>query len=109
MTEVELTVVDSGQHHDSSRVELTESQMNKIGGGDTHLLSGDRVTVVGPEGEFSAHAWPSNKSNGHLPLSKSQMSDIGAVEGTNVKVKKSVSGVGHSSYSEYKNARTRNF
>lgn len=99
MTEVKLTVVDSGRHHDSSRVELTESQMEKLGKEGQHLLSGDRVTVVGPEGAFSAHAWPSNKSNGNLPLSKSQMNNIGAVEGTRVTVKKGkvVSGISRNS------------
>ncbi len=86
--EVELRVVDAGRHHDSSRVPLTESQMEQLGTSTQKVLSGDRVTVIGPEGAFVGHAWPENSSNGDIPLSPSQRSELGVtVEGT-VTVKK---------------------
>jgi len=89
MSQVKLNVIDAEHNHDSTRVPLTESQMNNLV--DEHgssLLSGDKVTVIGPEGSFTGYAWPDSRSNGDIPLSPSQQSALGAVPGSNVTVKK---------------------
>ncbi len=89
MSKVTLTVIDSEHNHDSTRVPLTESQMNKlVDENGSKLLSGDKVTVIGPGGSFTGHAWPDRRSNGDIPLSPSQQSALGAVPGTEVSVKK---------------------
>lgn len=87
MSKVKLTVINSERNKNSTYVHLTESQMNKLGRGNRNLLSGDRVTVVGPNGSFTGLAWPDSRSNGDIPLSPAQQSEIGAVPDSTVTVK----------------------
>jgi len=87
MAKVELNVIKSENNYDSTKVPLTESQMNTLGNHQS-VLSGDKVTVIGPEGSFIGYAHPDSRSNGDIPLSPVQMSEIGAVVDSNVTVKK---------------------
>jgi len=87
MAKVELNVIKSENNYDSTKVPLTESQMNTLGNHHS-VLSGDKVTVIGPEGSFIGYAHPDSRSNGDIPLSPVQMSEIGAVVDSNVTVKK---------------------
>ncbi len=87
MSKVELNVIPSERNHDSTRVLLTESQMETLGEGNRNLLSGDKVTVIGPQGSFKGLAWPDSRSNGDIPLSPEQQSEIGATVGSTVEVK----------------------
>ncbi len=83
---VDLRVVDSDQNHDSSRVPLTTNQMESLEKNNESILSGDKVKVVGPEGEFKGIAWPDDSYNGDIPLSPKQKSDIGVMNGSKVRV-----------------------
>ena len=87
MSKVKLNVIPSERNHDSTRVLLTESQMETLGEGNRNLLSGDKVTVIGPQGSFKGLAWPDSRSNGDIPLSPEQQSEIGATVGATVEVK----------------------
>lgn len=84
---VELKVVDAGRHQDSSRVPLTEGQMESLGASSNQILSGDQVTVIGPEGELTGFAWPDPSTNGEIPLSPSQRSELSISVGSMVTVK----------------------
>lgn len=89
MTEnVELEVVDAGRYNDLSQIPLTEEQMNSLSNSNETFLSGDRVTIIGPEGTLEGLATPLRPTDegGKLPLSPSQREEIGVTVGSNVEV-----------------------
>lgn len=75
---VELVVEEAGKHSDMSQVPLTDDQMYALGTDDETLLSGDRVTVRGPEGSLEGYANPATGTDkGSIELSPSQRNQLG--------------------------------
>lgn len=87
MSKVELKVIQSDNNYDSTKIPLTESQMNQLGD-NQNVLSGDKVTVIGPEGSYTGYARPDSRSNGNIPLTPKQMYKLGAVVDSMVTVRK---------------------
>lgn len=85
---VELEVEDAGRFNDLSQVPLTEEQMNKLGTQTEPFLSGERVTIKGPDGSIEGLATPATSENERLPLSPSQRNNIGVTVGGTVEVER---------------------
>lgn len=85
---VELEVEDAGRFNDLSQVPLTEEQMNKLGTQSEPFLSGERVTIKGPDGSIEGLATPATSENERLPLSPSQRNNIGVTVGGDVEVER---------------------
>lgn len=85
---VELEVEDAGRFNDLSQVPLTEGQMNALGTENEPFLSGERVTIVGPEGSLEGLATPATTGEENLPLSPAQRDEIGITVGGSVEIER---------------------
>lgn len=82
---VKLEVVDADRYNDVNQVPLTEEQMQVLGGNE-NILSGDSVTILGPEGRISALVTPSPSSDNTIAMPPSQRDSIGVSVGSIVEV-----------------------
>jgi transitional endoplasmic reticulum ATPase len=86
---VELTVKDAGRYNDLTQVPLTDEDMNALGSENQTFLSGESVTIVGPNGSIEALATPAGVSDSsEIPLSPSQRDKLGVEIGSVVEVKR---------------------
>jgi transitional endoplasmic reticulum ATPase len=104
---VELEVEDAGRFNDLSQVPLTEGQMNDLGTENEPFLSGERVTIVGPEGSLEGLATPATTGEENLPLSPAQRDEIGVSVGGRVEIERGTKPTTSSSPSSISRPRSR--
>lgn len=85
-SKVELEVKDAGRFNDLSQVPLNENQMSLLESRSKAFLSGDKVTIKGPDGYIEALAIPATENDHGLPLSPSQRNKLGVTVGSKVEV-----------------------